>query len=256
MIRSVLLGLALVMVLSACSDDTTTNPPAGTGVYVISKAGSYFIHDNVYVKITNAGVPSDSILPSDSTAPNGTQTIAGKSAATSYVFVGGVPVDTTFVAQEGTKVLEYFPVEFTVLGATVNLGTKWVNTFDESVNSWTALNDTVPEFELRTAGPSYFISAKLNFTGVKNGTEALTVNGASITATRSVISLNATIYVAFSPGGLSTPVPINLVRTYWFADGYGALKVVQDAKVINAAPLPPTGVPGSRKTVVRLNVVK
>ncbi|MCX6139759.1 MAG: hypothetical protein NTX15_02845 [Candidatus Kapabacteria bacterium] len=256
MFRFLLLGAFATLILSACSE-TTTNP-SPTGVYVVSKAGSYYIHDNVYVKITNAGVTADSLLPRDSTAANGTQTIAGKSAATSYVFVGGVPVDTTFVAQEGTKVNEYYPVEFTILGATVNLGTKWVTTFDEALTSWTALNDTVPEFELKAGptGPTYYLSAKLNFTGSKNGTEVLMVNGASITATKSAINLNATIYVAFSPGGLATAVPISLVRTYWFANGYGTLKIVQDAKVINAPPLPATGVPGLRQTVVRLNVVQ
>lgn len=267
MFRLAALGLLAILTLSACSDDEPTTPQPTGGKYVVSTAGTYYVNDNVIINIRPGGATSDSTIPQDSTVVLGTRTVGGKSAVASVVFIGGVASDTTYATQEGTKVLEYVPVQFSILGAPLNLGDKWVTTFDESAASWTALSDSVAPFDLviriDTVNPNtdsqrvdtmkYRLSARLNFTGSKTGTENVTIDGKTLSATKSQVNLAGTVY-AFIAGPVPFSIPINIPRTYWFVDGVGVVKVSQDAVTISASPLPPTGVPGSRKTTVRYSV--
>jgi len=261
-----LLSLACIAVLSACSEETT-QPPA-SGNYVVSKTGSYYIHTNVLVDIARDGKTTEIPSPADSTVVTGAATISGKSAVRSVVFTAGIPTDTTYLAQEGSKVLEYFPIAFSIVGASVDLGVRWVTTFDESATSWTALTDTIAPFKFivgidtiypntdstRIDTVAYNLSVKLNFTGTKTGTENLTIDGLSVATTKSVINIAATIYVNIS--GTIFPVEISLPRTYWFAKDVGVLKIDQEAKVLNSSPIPPSGIPGLKQTTVRYTIAK
>ncbi len=265
MLRLAALGLLAILTLSACSDDEPTNPtPSGT--YVVSTPGTYYVNDNVIINIRTGGATSDSAVASDSTVVLGTRTIGGKSAVASVVHVGGVAVDTTYLAQEGSKVLEFFPVQFSIFGGPVNLGDKWVTTFDESASKWTALSDSVPPFEIiggvRTVNPGtdsqridtvkYTVSARLNFEGTKTGTENVTVDGKTLSATKSQVSLGGTVYVFLGPAPLA--IDLNIPRTYWFVNGVGVVKTVQDATILNVPLLGATPVPGSRRTTVRYSI--
>lgn len=249
MIRLAILGMIGVLVLASCGDTTSPPTPQTPGTYVVSKAGSYFVHDNVFVKMSVAGVPSDSMLANDSTVVDSALTLDGRSAVRSFAYVGGDIDDTVYSSQDGAKVSEYFPIQVSMFGATVDLGAKWVQTFDENASSWTALTDMVPPFNAL----DYVITAKLNFTGVKDGTESIMINDSSVLTTKSKITIAAVLYVQIAPGVI-VPMNISLIRTYWFAKDVGVVKVVQEPSIFDASPLAKTGIPGSRQTVLRYKI--
>ena len=251
MIRLAILSAATILVLSACSTDPEP-PPVDTSTYVVATKGTYFINDNVVITIDAAGTKTDNPAPQDSTYVNGTKSINGKTAVESFVFVNGVPTDTTYVAQEGLKVSTLTQLQFDVLGAPVDLGNKWVLTYDANATTWTALDDTIPTITIQAGTTTYTGSAKLFFTGKKLAAENITVSGSVLSAVKTELNMLITLYVNF--GGFIVPVPIELVRSSWFAKGVGVVKIQQDAKVVNAAPAPPLTIPGQRVSTVRFNV--
>lgn len=243
---------AIGLGLAGCSSDTTTTPTE-PGKYVISTPGSYFIHNNRTYDTDAAGaVDTVDVLP-DSVVVSGTKTVEGRSAVESIVFVGGMAVDTMYDAQQGTVVSTLLPLSFDVLGAPVDLGNKWVNLFDENASSWTALKDSIPQFTI-DAGPSgsYTGSAGLNFTGKKLGTETVSIDGKATAASKVEITMNITLYLMFGPQAV--PVPIQLVRTYWFVNGIGSIKVTQPAQVVNIMGIPPLPIDGVETTLVRYSI--
>lgn len=250
MIRSALLALAAIFVLSACSEDPVT--PSDTSSYVVSAKGSYFIHDNVTVDITAAGVTTDVPAPQDSTVVNGSVTYEGRSAIESIVFVAGAPADSLYTAQTGSTVATAFPLQFTILGIPADFGVKWMNVFDANATTWTALNDTIPSFTIGSGAQSYTGSAKLNFTGKQTGTETITVDGKSVTAKKSEITMNITLYLNFV--GSIIPVPIVLTQHYTFAPNIGMVRAEQVATVVNIVGVPPLAIPGFRTSLVRYAV--
>jgi len=242
---------ALALGLAGCSSDTTT--PTEPGKYVIASPGSYFIHNNRTYDTDAAGaVDTVDVLP-DSVVVSGTKTVEGRSAVESIMYVGGMAVDTMYDAQQGTVVSTLLPLAFDVLGAPVDLGNKWVNLFDENASSWTALKDSIPQFTI-DAGPSgsYTGSAGLNFIGKKLGTETVSINGAATAASKVEITMNITLYLMFGPQAV--PVPIQLVRTYWFVNGIGSIKVTQPAQVVNIMGIPPLPIDGVETTLVRYSI--
>jgi hypothetical protein len=251
MIRSALLALAAVFVLSACSEDPVTPPPSDTSSYVVSTKGSYFIHDNITVDITSAGVTTDVPSPSDSTVVNGTVTHEGRSAIESIVFVNGAASDSVYMAQTGSTVATAFPLQFTILGVPADFGVKWVNIFDANATTWTALNDTIPSFTIGSGAQQYTGSAKLLFTGKQTGTETITVDGKSVTAKKSEITMNITLYLNF---GAVIPVPIVLTQHYTFAPNIGMVRAEQVANVVTIVGVPPLAIPGFKTSLVRYAV--
>lgn len=246
-------ALCLGLVLSSCSTETTT--PSEPGVYVIATPGSYFVHGNRAFDIDAGGATDTVEVLADSTVVTGTTTIEGRSAVESIIYVGGFPIDTVYDAQQGSVVSTLLPLEFDVLGAPVDLGMKWVNLYNENASSWTALRDTVPTFTI-DAGPSgsYTGSAGLDFIGKKLGTETVTINGVSVATQKVEITLNITLYLMF--GTQPLPVPIQLVRTYWYANNIGWVKMMQPAKVVTIPGIPPLPIDGAETTLLRYNIVK
>ncbi len=246
-------ALGLGLGLSSCKTESTT--PVEPGKYVIATAGSYFIHGNRTFDTDASGATDTTDFLEDSTVVIGTTTVEGRSAVQSiYTFVG-IAFDTLYDAQQGSVVSTLYPLEFDVLGAPVDLGRKWVNVFDENASSWTALRDTIPSFTI-DAGPSgsYTGSAGLDFTGKKLGTETVTINGVSVATQKVEITLNITLYLMFGPQAV--PVPIQLVRTYWFANNIGWVKMMQPAKVVTIPGIPPLPIDGGEATLLRYNIVK
>ncbi len=244
-------ALGLGLGLTGCSNETTT--PSEPGNYVVATAGSYFIHDNRSFDIDASGaLDTVNILP-DSVVVTGTKTVEGRSAVESIMFVGGLPIDTMYDAQQGSVVSTLLPLSFDVLGAPVDLGNKWVNLFDENASSWTALKDSIPQFTI-DAGPSgsYTGSAGLNFTGKKLGNETVTINGTAISTNKVEITMNITLYLLFGPQAV--PIPIQLVRTYWFANNIGWVKYTQPAQLVTINGVPPLPIDGDEATLVRYSV--
>ncbi|HLP27558.1 MAG TPA: hypothetical protein VK147_02880 [Candidatus Didemnitutus sp.] len=250
MIRSVLFALAAVFVLSACSDDPVT--PSDTSSYVVSTKGSYFVHDNITVEITAAGVTTDVPSPSDSTVVNGSVTHEGRTAIESIVFVNGAASDSIYMTQTGSTVATAFPLQFTVLGLPADFGVKWVNIFDANAATWTALNDSIPSFTIGSGEQAYTGTAKLLFTGKQTGTETITVDGKSVTAKKSEITMNITLYLNF--GTAIIPVPIVLTQRYTFAPNVGIVRAEQVATVITIEGVPPLTIPGFKTSLVRYSV--
>ena len=244
MIRLALIAVVTILLLSACS----TDPVVDTSTYVVATKGSYFVHDNIVINVDTNGVKTDVPAPQDSTIVNGTKVISGKTAVESFVFVDGVPTDTTYVAQEGGIVSTLTPLQFTVASQSLDLGNRWVLTYDANATTWTALNDTIPSI---TFGPLTG-SAKLLFTGKKLAAENITVNGSVLSAVKTELNMLVTLYINYS--GFIIPVPIELIRTTWFAKGVGIVKIEQDAKLIVTSIGLKLTIPGQRVSTVRYNI--
>ena len=112
--------------------------------------------------------------------------------------------------------------------------------------------NTIPSISIQAGPNTYTGSAKLLFTGKKLAAENITVNGSALSAVKTEMKMLITLYVDF--GGFILPVPIELIRNTWFANGVGVVKIEQDAKVINAPPAPPLTIPGQRVSTVRFNI--
>jgi hypothetical protein len=64
--------------------------------------------------------------------------------------------------------------------------------------------------------------------------------------------MNITLYLMFGPSAV--PVPIQLVRTYWFANNLGWVKMSQPAKVVSIMGIPPLPIDGTESTLIRYSV--
>ncbi len=242
------------LVLASCSDDSTTPTPSPAN-YVVSTPGSYFLHANTTVDITAAGIITESEADPDSSVVTGTKTYSGRSAVETVRYVNGVVADTVYLSQSGSKVSSAFPLAFTVLGAPVDFGVRWVDVYDSSVDSWTALNDTIPSFTINAGPSSYNGSAKLLFTGKKTGTENIIVDGKTLSANKAELTLNITLYLQFS-ASVVVPVPIVLVQRSWMVPDVGLVRAEQDAKVVSIMGVPPLPIPGFKTVLTKYNVVK
>jgi hypothetical protein len=139
-----MMAVAATLVLTACSDDSTTNPPA-SDVYVPSKTGAYVIHAN---KVTEAGETSDA--EDDSTVVIGTLKIKDgknveKTSIRHEVYIMGMPYDTMDVAEEGSKIYLNFPLEIDISDSVSapELGSRWILVGDQNGSSWTGLDEKI-----------------------------------------------------------------------------------------------------------------
>ncbi|MEY3386498.1 MAG: hypothetical protein RIR53_1309 [Bacteroidota bacterium] len=236
------LGLAsLVIVLASCSSDEPTAPTTSFPAYVHAVSGSYMTYSNVTVAIdpatkqtTQQPAPSDSsvvvnaqtgelIEPTTSTKVPFYNTV-------SNVFTNNELTDTVTLSQVGGKITQSFRLSYDIQAFALDIGRKNVVICDLGNSTWTALKDTVLPFDFPGL-PQYKVSGTLNFTGKSLGDETVTLNGQSIKTKKSQIDLNATLYLAAGPTQL--PLPIKLVRTYWFAEKLGVVKMEQNADVID-----------------------
>lgn len=249
MIRSALLALAAVFVLSACSEDPAS-PTVDTSSYVVSTKGSYFLHDNTMILITNGGATRDSAIAADSTVVNGTVSKDGRSAVESIVFVNNTATDTTYMSQEGSKTYSLLELKFAAGPTVIDLGTRWTLLYDGAVSNWTVLRDTIPTLTIPIGSGSYTGTAGLNFTGKNVGSENILINGASVSTTKVEITLGITLYLNIA--GTIMPYPFELKRYCWLAKNIGVVKIEQVPLVINPGVALP--IPGMRSTVTKFSV--
>ncbi|MBU3699675.1 MAG: hypothetical protein FGM33_06655 [Candidatus Kapabacteria bacterium] len=236
------LGLAsLAIVLASCSSDEPTSPSGSYPAYVHTVNGSYMTYSNITVAIdtatkqtTNTPAADDSsVVVSSQTGEQvdpATSTKQPFYSTNSHVFVNNEPTDTVTLSQLGGKITQSFRLSYNIQSFALNIGRKNVVINDLANSTWTALKDTVLPFDF-PGMPQYKVSGTLNFTGKSLGDETVTLNGQSIKTKKSQIDLNATLFLAAGPTQL--PLPIKLVRTYWFAEKLGVVKMEQKAEVIN-----------------------
>lgn len=251
-ISSVLVSATIL--LAACSDSSSPDPT--NDPYIVTTAGTYYVHSNTIVNIdTVTNATTDVMAPDDSTIVVGPANVNGRACTELHVFVAGLPVDTTHMSQTNGSVYLNVPLTYSVAGIPVGLGSKWVDIFNQNSDSWTALNDTIPEFELSISPTiKYFITARLKFVGTKAGTESYIVNGQTKQAQKVTINMNAMLYARL--GSVILPIPFSLKRSYWFVKDLGIVKVEQEATVLYVAFFgAEQAIPGMRQTLLRASIV-
>ena len=224
-----LLGLlSAALLVSSCSDSTTTPEPVGA---YIRPSGSYVTHSNVDVAIdaatkqtTNADAPDDSTVVVERSSTNGIE------RSVAHVYVDGAVTDTVIMMQNGSIVMQDFPIRYEIQSVVLDLGRKMVTIADFNASTWTALKDTIAPFDFPVL-PGAKLSGALNFTGKPLGNEQVTIGTTKLSTRKVQLNLDATLYASI--GATVISVPIGLVRTIWFADGVGVVKTEQAAAVVN-----------------------
>ena len=251
MIRYAALAVASALIISACGDSTTPEP---TNESYVPASGSYMIHQNTELEIdTVTKAVTEIPAPSDSTIAGAVTTFNGKSATPFVAFVGGAPFDTTHYYQDGASLYTSIPLSYDIGGIPLDLGSKWAKINEQGQTSWTSLADTIAPIDLPIGG--YKLSAKLDFQGKALGSENITINGATLSAKKIQIDLNARLYAMAGPTSL--PVDVNLKVFYWLVDKVGVVKREQPAAIINLGLLgqlmgsPIQAVPGFSQVTTR-----
>lgn len=247
--RLLMLAAASTMILTACSDDSTTNPDGDTGTYVPSKTGAYVIHAN---KETNEGVTTD--VSDDSTVVIGTLSIKDdanvtKTSVRHEVYIDGSVSDTIDVAQEGSKIFLNFPLELGDIEGVENTsyGTRWIQIGDVNASTWTGLSlDTNVTIDYSGVPLPATISFRVN--GKKIGTENMTISGTSV----SCVKFENTFDITISVPAFSINIPLSLKQTVWLGKNVGLVKQSQPETVIELAdPIPDMVIPGFESTAIR-----
>ncbi|MFM8771561.1 MAG: hypothetical protein ACKOE4_06025 [Candidatus Kapaibacterium sp.] len=219
---------ASALLLTSCSDEPTA--PTVVGSYVRG-SGAYVIHSNVDVAIDAAtNKTTETPAADDSTVVAQRTSTGGVEKSTSYVFENNTVADTVVMMQNGSVVMQDYPIRYDVLGIVLDLGRKQVTVADFGKSSWTALKDTILPFDF-PAFPGLKLSGSLNFIGKLLGDESVTINGTTLATKKVQLDLNAVLTAS-----IGATVPIGLVRTIWFADGIGIVKTEQKAAVIDLGP--------------------
>lgn len=247
--RLLMLAAAGTMILTACSDDSTTNPNPTADVYIPSKTGAYIIHAN---KETAGGETMD--VSDDSTVVIGTLAIKDganvtKTSVRHEVYIDDAVSDTIDVAQEGSKIYLNFPLELGDLEGVGNssYGTRWVLIGDVNGSSWTGLSlDT--NVSIDYMGTPLPVTISFRVSGKKAGTENMTINGKTVSCVKLENDFNVTMTIS----GLGVSIPIALKQTTWVGKGVGLVKQTQPATMVSAPALGfEFEVPGFESTAIR-----
>lgn len=243
-----MMAVAATLVLTACSDDSTTNPPA-SDVYVPSKTGAYVIHAN---KETSEGVTTD--VSDDSTVVIGTVSIKDganvtKTSVRHEVYVDEEVIDTVDIAQEGSKIFLNFPLELGEIEGVENTsyGTRWIQIGDVNASTWAGLSlDTNVAIDYNGLAVPATISFRVN--GKKTGTENMTISGTSV----SCVKFENTFDITISVPAFSISIPLSLKQTIWLGKNVGLVKQSQPETLIDATePIPDMSIPGFESTAIR-----
>lgn len=246
-----MMAVAATLVLTACSDDSTTNPPA-SDVYVPSKTGAYVIHAN---EVTEEGVTSEA--EDDSTVVIGTLKIKDgknveKTSIRHEVYIQGMAYDTMDVAEEGSKIYLSFPLELGDVGGVgaPALGTRWVLVGDQNGSTWTGLDEKFTGLNLDYNGTAIPAEIAFKVTGKKAGTENMTINGKTVSTIKYENTFAVTM--TLNLGVIAPVIPISFTQTMWVGKGVGMVKMMQPATTIS---VPELGfefeIPGTESTAIR-----
>lgn len=255
-LASILAGASVCLGLVACSSDDPVTPTPDAS-YMPKTAGTYYINQNTAYDTEGnvAGTYADSVHV------NGTKTIDGKTAVEliTYTSMGDeVVADTTYRAEEGSKIYEYvtFSYDLDEDGPypPIELGKRWVLGADaNATGEWTAIDETienlsfsVPDFPTPLTG-----SARLIIKASKVESSTQTINGVSVETIHYKQVMDAT---ATFGGGLVS-IPLKFTTHTWFGKNVGLVRAESEKATITAAVIPtPIVIPASSSVLVRYSV--
>lgn len=248
-------ALALVaLLITACSDDPVTPPASdkfvmtGTGSYYISNVDS--LHDN----------PADTANPSrvaagrDSTDVVTTTLLAGRTAVmlrSTHTFNGVSKTDTTYLAQDGNAIFSYYTLGISDIPnlAPIIVAQAWVRVGDLNATSWKALDTALSNVPFSYGGTSITANVNIVLDGSKVGTESMTINGTSQTATHYRVSGVVTL------GTVVGNIYVYSQEDYWFVKNVGMVKYERGVTTAKGAVLPSAiKVSGKSKTTTSFQV--
>ena len=225
-------ALAVAMIATACSDETTN--PTPTDSYVSGTAGSYTIFNLTYIEIDTNGVRQEYPAGTDSVVAgakvNVTDGAGSTKMAVPYVHHdAGTAIDTAYFAEDGAKMYVLYDLSFAAPGvAPVELGTRWVLIADQNATgTFTGLDMVIEDITIDYNGTALPADVAFKITGQKKGSENLTIGGKSVSALRYENTYGITITVTVPIIG-AIPIPINVVTTAKYGKGIGLVYEAQE----------------------------
>lgn len=242
------------LLLTACSDDPVT--PPGSDKFVITTTGTYYVSnvDSVHNNPADTANPSRVPAGRDSTYIVSTTTVAGRTAVflqSTHTFNSVSKTDTTYLAQEGNAIFSYYTLGITDIPnvAPIIVAKAWVRIGDNGASSWKALDTTLPNVSFNYNGTPISATVKVVLDGSKVGTETITMNGTSHTAT------HYRVIGAVTMGTIVGDIFVYSNEDYWFVKNVGMVKYERGVTTVKGAILPTAiKVSGKSKTTTTYKV--
>jgi hypothetical protein len=252
-------ALAVAVIATACSENTTN--PSTTDSYMAKTTGAYTVNNMTYIETdTTTGERKETNMGQDSVVVSGTASKtddAGttKTAIMHIQYIGGQPNDTTYYAEEGSKIYLLYHMDFEVEGVDpVDAGTRWVLVADQSSSSeFTGLNVTINDLEIDYNGVLLPASVTFSVKGIKQGSETVNIGGTNVPALRFKNTFGVTVTIT-APiiGTINIPVVVESIVKYGKNRG-----VIYNAQEPTPISVPQLGfefeVPGYRIEAVRMS---
>jgi hypothetical protein len=154
----------------------------------------------------------------------------------------GVPLDSTYLHQDGSKLYFLFPLEIVIPNVgNIDAGNIWALISDQNAGTWTAFRDTLENVQY-TLGCILPITMNVIFSadGSKVGNENLTINGKTVATTHLRVLLKVNITVV---GGIITAAPLTIPFDYWVAENVGIVKRHQAPALLQITGLANQNIP-------------
>ena len=250
-----IVALALVaLLLTACSDDPVL--PPGSDKYVVTTTGSYYVHNVDSVRNNPADTANPTYTPAgrDSSYIVTTTLLAGRTGVLIrgiYTNDGTTTYDTTYLAQEGNSIYQYYKLGVTDIPAVqpIIVGETWIRIGDNNATSWTALDTLITNVSFVYNDIPLVANVEVDLLGKKIGTETITIDGTAHSANHFRITGEIYVNHAFAQVRAYTQ------EDFWFVKNVGMVKYERGVTTLNGGSLfSGIKVNGKRKTATSVKV--
>lgn len=236
-----LLAILAPAFIMSCSDDPApTTPPVSTGINLMPLANG-----NYWIQTTNNLDTLGTILTTqtDTLTSSATMTYKAKSAA-ALVNTNGGAKDTTYIANEGTKVhisTETYEKILNALasanlpGFSLKLSNDWVKVADYDAATWSEPETQIKDVPITYSGITGVMNGTVKINGKKGTNASVTLNNKAYTANGYEITIVFDGKVSVPALGITeaATIKISVDQKYWFIDGVGLYKQVNGNTSVN-----------------------
>lgn len=269
--KKLLILLCSVVIFTACSDDSSTNPdgenPPNSENYFATTQGSYWVYENETEDEENGKV-----VTKDSVALKSVSQKDGKEAYNCDTYTDSdnngsyetsQDSETFYATAKGKLYIHkdaFLPEEFAG-GGLINLDGQikfkedWIKIADDSDDDWDIVKSPI---DLTLEGLGFNVKGDLDSEGENlKKTKEVSVNGKMITTYAYKVKINFNGNILSQAFPLPVPIKFTTSTTYWIAKGIGPVVIENEGVVIEsllAGALPPQ--PGSTATLKTYFIAK